>query len=150
MSEKRTVLLVDDHELVRFGVKTMYAELMGVTVEWLEAGSLQEAVDLYTSHGAVDAVLLDLNLADCKGLQGLRMFLQAHPKARVAVFSGTQDEFTTEQALRQAVESAAGPKELVLVEGADHFFAGHLTEMQTAIHDWTAKLISAVHTAPSQ
>jgi NarL family two-component system response regulator LiaR len=98
MSEKRTVLLVDDHELVRFGVKTMYAELMGVTVEWLEAGSLQEAVDLYTSHGAVDAVLLDLNLADCKGLQGLRMFLQAHPKARVAVFSGTQDEFVIRQA----------------------------------------------------
>jgi DNA-binding NarL/FixJ family response regulator len=98
MSEKRTVLLVDDHELVRFGVKTMYAELMGVAVEWLEAGSLQEAVDTYTAHGAVDAVLLDLNLADCKGLQGLRMFLQAHPKARVAVFSGTQDEFVIRQA----------------------------------------------------
>jgi DNA-binding NarL/FixJ family response regulator len=71
---------------------------MGVTVEWLEAGSLQEAVDTYTAHGAVDAVLLDLNLADCKGLQGLRMFLQAHPKARVAVFSGTQDEFVIRQA----------------------------------------------------
>jgi CheY-like chemotaxis protein len=105
MSEKRTVLLVDDHELVRFGVKTMYAELMGVAVEWLEAGSLQEAVDTYTAHGAVDAVLLDLNLADCKGLQGLRMFLQAHPKARVAVFSGTQDEFV----IRQARCSRASP-----------------------------------------
>ena len=98
MSDSRKILLVDDHELVRFGVKTMYSELMGYAVEWIEAGSLQEAIDAYTSHGDINAVLLDLNLADCKGLQGLRMFLQAHPKARVAVFSGTQDEFVIRQA----------------------------------------------------
>ncbi|MBI5255951.1 MAG: response regulator transcription factor [Burkholderiales bacterium] len=98
MSDSRKVLLVDDHELVRFGVKTMYSELMGYTVEWVEAGSLQEAIDSYASHGNIDAVLLDLNLADCKGLQGLRQFLQAYPKARVAVFSGTQDEFVIRQA----------------------------------------------------
>ena len=46
----------------------------------------------------IDAVLLDLNLADSKGLQGLRTFLQAHPGARVAVFSGTHDEFVIRQA----------------------------------------------------
>ena len=94
----RRVLLVDDHELVRFGVKTMYAEVAGATIDWLEASSLQEAIDTYAREGNVDAVLLDLNLADCKGLQGLRQFLQAHPKARVAVFSGTQDEFVVRQA----------------------------------------------------
>lgn len=47
---------------------------------------------------AFDAVLLDLNLPDCKGLQGLRQFLQVHPGARVAVFSATQDEFVVRQA----------------------------------------------------
>lgn len=94
----RKVLLVDDHELVRFGVKTLYTELQGVQIEWLEASSLQEALDIYSREGNVDAVLLDLNLADCKGLQGLRMFIQAHPTARVAVFSGTQDEFVVRQA----------------------------------------------------
>ena len=97
-TNSRKVLLVDDHELVRFGVKTMYAELLGVPIVWVEAGTLQEAIDAYTREGDVDAVLLDLNLADCKGLQGLRQFLQAHPKARVAVFSGTQDEFVVRQA----------------------------------------------------
>lgn len=98
MPETRKILLVDDHELVRFGVKSMYAELMGCPILWLEAGTLQEAIDTYTAQAPVDAVLLDLNLADCKGLQGLRQFLQAHPKARVAVFSGTQDEFVVRQA----------------------------------------------------
>ncbi|WP_088281349.1 response regulator transcription factor [Ideonella sp. A 288] len=98
MSEKRKVLLVDDHELVRVGVKTMYAEIRDVPIEWIEASTLQEAIAAYAAQPDIDAVLLDLNLADCKGLQGLRHFLLAHPKARVAVFSGTQDEFVVRQA----------------------------------------------------
>jgi DNA-binding NarL/FixJ family response regulator len=98
MGAARKVLLVDDHELVRVGVKTAYADLLGLEIEWLEASTLQEAVALYHQHNDWCAVLLDLNLGDCKGLQGLRMFLKAHPHARVAVFSGTQDEFVIRQA----------------------------------------------------
>ena len=94
----RKLLLVDDHELVRFGVRALHCEIGGVPIEWVEAGSLQEAIELYGSEGDVDAVLLDLNLPDCKGLQGLRRFLQAYPHARVAVFSATQDEFVVRQA----------------------------------------------------
>lgn len=98
MLDARKVLLVDDHELVRIGVKATYGELLGLDITWLEAASLHEALALYSMHRDIDAVMLDLNLADCKGLQGLRLFLQAHPGARVAVFSGTQDEFVIRQA----------------------------------------------------
>jgi len=94
----RKLLLVDDHELVRFGIRALHSDVGGVPIEWMEAGSLQEAIELYGREGDVDAVLLDLNLPDCKGLQGLRQFLQMHPKARVAVFSATQDEFVVRQA----------------------------------------------------
>lgn len=94
----RRVLLVDDHELVRAGIKTLYQSLDDLRIEWLEAASLQEALQIYRDQGPVDAVLLDLNLGDCKGLQGLRQFLQAFPQAAVAVFSGTQDEFVVRQA----------------------------------------------------
>lgn len=92
------VLLVDDHELVRKGFKALHTDLDGVAIQWLEAGSLQDALEIYGQEHHIDAVLLDLNLADCKGLQGLRRFIQAYPKARVAVFSGTQDEFVVRQA----------------------------------------------------
>jgi NarL family two-component system response regulator LiaR len=95
---ERKVLLVDDHELVRVGVKAAYPDLLGLSITWLEAICLQDAIELYRQHPDIDAVLLDLNLPDCKGLQGLRLFLQAHPGARVAVFSGTQDEFVIRQA----------------------------------------------------
>ena len=92
-------LLVDDHEFIRVGVRYAYAQIDGIDIDWVEASSLTEAIDKYNS-GEVDcdAVLLDLNLADCKGLQGLRQFLRVHPQARVAVFSATHDEFVVRQA----------------------------------------------------
>ena len=95
---KRRVLLVDDHELVRAGIRTLYQTLDEIDIEWIEAASLQEGLQAYTARGAVDAVLLDLNLGDCKGLQGLRQFMETFPDARVVVFSGTQDEFVVRQA----------------------------------------------------
>jgi DNA-binding NarL/FixJ family response regulator len=98
MTTSRKILLVDDHELVRVGVKACYGELLGLAVEWLEAATLADALARYREHTDIDVVLLDLNLADCKGLQGLRIFMQTFPQARVAVFSGTQDEFVIRQA----------------------------------------------------
>jgi len=50
--------------------------------------------------------------------------------------SGALDQYGPEVQLRQVVESAAAPRHLVLVPGADHFFEGHLAELQTAIRDW--------------
>ena len=95
---QRKLLLVDDHELVRYGAKALYTELLGVSLEWLEASTLREALDIYGRESDIDAVLLDLNLSDCKGLQGLRQFVQEFPQARIAVFSATQDEFVIRQA----------------------------------------------------
>lgn len=92
------VLLVDDHELVRCGVRSVCSEIPDVRFHWIEASTLQDGIDAYRREGPLDAVLLDLNLSDCKGLQGLRFFLREHPGARVAVFSGTQDEFVVRQA----------------------------------------------------
>ena len=95
---RRKLLLVDDHELVRYGVRAFCQELHGARLEWLEASSLQEALAVYAREAPIDAVLLDLNLSDVKGLQGLRRFIQRHPEARIAVFSATQDEFVVRQA----------------------------------------------------
>ena len=109
----RRVLLVDDHELVRFGVRALHTEIQGVPIEWLEAASLHEAIQLYGEEPNIDAVLLDLNLPDCKGLQGLRRFLLAHPGAKVAVFSATQDEFVIRQARALGAVGYVGKSTLV-------------------------------------
>jgi len=50
--------------------------------------------------------------------------------------SGDRDPFAPAQDLAQMAASAAEPKRLVLLPGADHFFTGHLAAMQNSLAGW--------------
>jgi hypothetical protein len=51
---------------------------------------------------------------------------------------GEYDEHGPLDELREGLNHVARPWRLVIVEGADHFFAGHLGEMEHAIVDYLA------------
>jgi alpha/beta superfamily hydrolase len=65
-------------------------------------------------------------------------FLGDCPKPKLFV-SGSRDQFSPRENLVRLVDMAPEPKQLVVVEGGDHFFEGHLAEMQAAVRDWTAR-----------
>lgn len=92
------VLLVEDHDLVRLGVKALFSGADWADIEWFEAATLDDAMRCFEQHPDIAAVLLDLNLSDSKGLHGLSRLLAGHPQARVLILSGTQDEFVVRQA----------------------------------------------------
>jgi alpha/beta superfamily hydrolase len=50
--------------------------------------------------------------------------------------SGDRDQFAPADELARVVDSAADPKRLVLISGADHFFFGHLAAMQSSLASW--------------
>jgi uncharacterized protein len=50
--------------------------------------------------------------------------------------SGDNDQFAPAAQLAQVAASAAEPKRLVLLPGADHFFTGHLAAMQASLAGW--------------
>ena len=50
--------------------------------------------------------------------------------------SGNNDEFGPQAAVEAAVAGAAPPATLVMIPGADHFFAGKLEQMQQALTAW--------------
>jgi alpha/beta superfamily hydrolase len=50
--------------------------------------------------------------------------------------SGDRDKFAPAEELAQVVASAAEPKRLILIPGADHFFTGHLEPMRQALSGW--------------
>jgi uncharacterized protein len=54
--------------------------------------------------------------------------------------SGSNDQFGSPRSLEKVVELAAEPKEMVVIEGGDHFFEGHLPEMQAALANWIASV----------
>lgn len=64
-----------------------------------------------------------------------------HCKLPKLFISGSRDQFGPQENLKQLLAIAGGPKELVLVQGADHFFEGHLEEMQAAIYAWVKQLL---------
>ncbi|MEY4563813.1 MAG: hypothetical protein RLZZ618_3090 [Pseudomonadota bacterium] len=87
------VLVVDDHALLRVGIVTSLGLIEHVKLQLLEAGNLGDAIEIYRGQPDIALVLLDLNMPDSKGLQGLKHFIETFPLAKVAVISGTQDEF---------------------------------------------------------
>jgi DNA-binding NarL/FixJ family response regulator len=94
----RTVVLVEDHELVRLGTALLLESLPGITCRVVNCRSLDEAWRECSTNAQIDLVLLDLNLCDAKGLQGLRVLREAFPSLNVAIITGTEDEFVIRQA----------------------------------------------------
>lgn len=92
------ILLIDDHELIRFGMRRLI-EGLAQDAEVIEAASLQRGAAMYEDQGDIDLVLLDLHLPDARGLSGLRRFARRHPDARLVVLSGTLEDAIASEAL---------------------------------------------------
>ena len=67
-------------------------------------------------------------------------FLHACEKPKLFV-SGSRDQFGPRAKLEELVASLDGPKKLVIIESADHFFEGRLREMREAIERWIKETI---------
>lgn len=66
--------------------------------------------------------------------------LQGSEKPKL-LLSGGNDEFATAAQLAQVFAKAAKPKRLVVIPNADHFFAGHLEEMRSALSGWVQEVV---------
>jgi len=68
-------------------------------------------------------------------------FLTGCAKPKLFV-SGARDQFGPRAKLEALVASVPEPKRLVVIEGADHFFAGRLRELRNAIESWVKEAVS--------
>ncbi|HLK34408.1 MAG TPA: alpha/beta fold hydrolase [Terriglobales bacterium] len=67
-------------------------------------------------------------------------FLQDYHRPKLFV-SGGRDQFGPRARLEQLLASLPAPKRLVIIEGADHFFAGRLAELRNAIEGWVQEKV---------
>lgn len=61
------------------------------------------------------------------------------------IVHGTNDEHGKWETVESTVARMAGETRLVLVQDADHFFAGHLNELDRAISDWLTERHAELH-----
>ncbi len=148
------ILVVDDHELVRLGLRALLQAQPG-HMPVHEARSLADALAFYAAHAAaLHLVLLDLDLPDAHGLDALVRFRRAFPQARVIVLSGMGSPSLAQGALAlgaQAFLPKSGHLGEVLRYVRDHDLAApvpppapaggpyaqqQLTPRQAEILDW--------------
>jgi len=92
MAKPITVLLVDDHEFVRQGVRS-FLEARPEYVVIGEAGSGTQAVKLAAEY-APDVVLMDLIMPDMDGVEATRQVKDISPRTQIVVLTSFhEDEF---------------------------------------------------------
>jgi DNA-binding NarL/FixJ family response regulator len=100
MEERRTrILLVDDHELVRLGLRASLGAEPDMVVVGCAANG-REAVDLF-EQCQPDVTLMDLKMPVMDGVQAIRAIRERWPGARIVVvstFEGDEDIFRALQA----------------------------------------------------
>ncbi|HEY2752519.1 response regulator transcription factor [Phenylobacterium sp.] len=107
------ILLVDDHAIVRDGLKRLLGDLGSGVI--LEAASGRAALDVARAERP-GLVILDLNLPDLGGLEILARLLREDPAVRVLVLSMHAEPLYASRALKAGakgyVSKAAAPDEI--------------------------------------
>jgi len=85
-----TVLLVDDHQLVRSGIRRILDDVEGIRVVG-EAASGEEALKL-VKECAPEVVLMDVNMPGIGGLEATRKLLRADEQLRIIALTVHVDE----------------------------------------------------------
>lgn len=80
------VMIVDDHALLRAGVREMLTDESDLEVV-AEAGSAEEALQLLSEGTQVDVLVLDISLPGQSGVDLLRQLKQDQPEIQILVLS---------------------------------------------------------------
>jgi two-component system invasion response regulator UvrY len=110
-----SVLLVDDHAVVREGYRRLLERADGIEV----VGEAASAADAYHSFCRLlpDVVVMDISLPDVSGIESMRRLLLREPAARILIFSIHDEAIFPDRAYRAGargyVTKASAPDVLV-------------------------------------
>ncbi len=104
MSEGQVrVMLVDDHEVVREGLRTLVGKNKGLIVV-AEAATMAEAIET-AARAKPDVVIMDVRLPDGSGVEACRTIREARPETKVIMLTSYADD---EALFASIVAGAAG------------------------------------------
>lgn len=97
-----SVIVVDDHPVVRFGVVNLLKSQPGIEI-LAEAGSyaqLKSTLD----HKRPDVLVLDLQLGDVEGTEALDRLREKHPDLPIVVYSANDSEWCVVNVIKTGVQ----------------------------------------------
>jgi DNA-binding NarL/FixJ family response regulator len=107
------VMLVDDHEIVRDGIRAML-EAQDDIVVTTEAGTVREAID-EAARTRPDVIVMDVRLTDGSGIEATREIRAARPATKVLMLTS----FADDEALFASIMAGASGYVLKQVKSGD-------------------------------
>ena len=109
------IAIIDDHAIVRAGLRQFFSEQVDLTVV-AEASNGRDAVDI-VRKGDVDVILMDLSMPDQSGVDALAAIKARAPDLPVLILSGFPEEHYATTLLRQGasgyLNKDCDPEEIV-------------------------------------
>ena len=87
---KKNILIVEDHELTRFGLKTTFEDVDFIGVIY-EASSAEDALEIFKNN-PVDVVIMDLGLPNMNGIDASRAIHNINPETKIIILTSHNDE----------------------------------------------------------
>ena len=110
--QRASILIVDDHPLVRSGLRELIKHEPDLEV-CCEAASLQEAVELL-GHYSPEVAIIDISLPDGSGLDLIKRLRIRNPDTRILVLSMHDETLLAERALRAGARGYINKEEAAM------------------------------------
>jgi DNA-binding NarL/FixJ family response regulator len=149
MSDVTRVLIVDDQEVVREGLRAILSTVPGLDVVGLAANGA-EAVEEVAALSP-DVVLMDLNMPIMNGIEAIRALRATHPDVRVLVLTTYDAEDWVLDAIRAGANGYMlkdAPRER-LIEAIKGTAAGESHVDPGVAADLLARVAASERSAPS-
>lgn len=95
---KYNLLIVEDHALTRFGLKTAFTGATNYG-KILEAPNAQKAIEIINKQ-PIDVIIMDLGLPDMNGIEATKVIKQKHSKISIVILSSHEQEEDVIKSLR--------------------------------------------------
>lgn len=87
---KQNILIVEDHELTRFGLKTTF-EGVDYIGEIFEADSAEAAIDIFNKNH-IDIIIMDLGLPKMNGIDATKQIRSSNKDVKIIMLTSHNDE----------------------------------------------------------
>ena len=87
---KQNILIVEDHELTRFGLKTTF-EGVDYVDKIFEADSAEAAIKIFNEN-QIDVIIMDLGLPNMNGIEATKQIRSSNKDVKIVILTSHNDE----------------------------------------------------------